>query len=124
MALPITEIISDNEYFDYDAKYHGQSKEVTPANISKEQTQKIKSLSTYIYDLLRMKGLARMDYIIDENNNPYLIEINSVPGMSKESIIPQMIEQDNKRIKDVLSEIVNFKQLKVTYSNSVVNNKK
>ena len=108
-TLPITEIISENEYFDYEAKYNGKSKEITPAEINEEQTQKIKSLTYFIYKTLGMNGLARMDYIVNENNIPFLIEINSVPGMSKESIIPQMIKEDNKLIKDVLSDIINLK---------------
>ncbi|MBL6871768.1 MAG: ATP-grasp domain-containing protein, partial [Flavobacteriales bacterium] len=105
-VLSITEIISENEYFDYEAKYNGKSKEITPADFSKEHTQKIKSLTSFIYKTLGMNGLARMDYIINKNNIPFLIEINSVPGMSKESIIPQMIKEDNKLIKDVLSKII------------------
>ena len=105
-VLSITEIISENEYFDYDAKYNGKSKEVTPAEISKEQTKNVQFLTSFIYETLGMNGLARMDYIIDENNIPFLIETNSVPGMTKESIIPQMIKEDNKLIKDVLSNII------------------
>ena len=108
-TLPITEIISENEYFDYEAKYNGKSKEITPAEINEEQTQNIKSLTNFIYKTLGMNGLVRMDYIVNENNIPFLIEINSVPGMSKESIIPQMIKEDNKLIKDVLSDIINLK---------------
>ena len=91
-ALPITEIISENEFFDYEAKYNGQSNEVTPAEISDALTAKIKALTIHIYSTLGMKGIARVDYIIDNNNNPFVIEINSVPGMSKESIVPQMLE--------------------------------
>ena len=106
-TLPITEIISENEYFDYEAKYNGKSKEITPAEISKELAKKVKSLTAFIYKTLGMNGLARMDYIINKNNIPFLIEINSVPGMSKESIIPQMIKEDNKQIKYILSEIIN-----------------
>lgn len=107
-VLSITEIISENEYFDYEAKYNGKSKEVTPAEISKKLAKKVQFLTTFIYETLGMNGLARMDYIIDENNIPFLIETNSVPGMSKDSIIPQMIENDNKRIKDILTEIINL----------------
>jgi len=107
-TLPITEIISENEYFDYEAKYNGKSKEITPAEINKELAKKVKSLTSFIYKTLGMNGLARMDYIVNENNTPFLIEINSVPGMSKESIIPQMIEEDNKQIKNILSEIINI----------------
>ena len=94
-ALPITEIISENEYFDYDAKYNGKSKEITPAELSEEITNKIKALTKKIYGILGMKGIVRMDYILTKDEVPFLIEINSVPGMSKESIIPQMAKADN-----------------------------
>jgi len=94
-ALPITEIISENEYFDYDAKYNGKSKEITPAELDEEITNKIKVLTKEIYGILGMRGIARMDYIIDRAEIAFLIEINSVPGMSKESIIPQMAKVDN-----------------------------
>ena len=94
-ALPITEIISENEYFDYDAKYNGKSKEITPAELSEEITNKIKALTKKIYGILGMRGIVRMDYILTKDEVPFLIEINSVPGMSKESIIPQMAKVDN-----------------------------
>ena len=91
-ALPITEIISENEYFDYDAKYNGKSNEVTPAEIDDEMTNKIKTITKKIYGVLGMKGIARMDYIINKDRVPFLIEINSIPGMSKESIVPKMLK--------------------------------
>ena len=94
--LPITEIISENEFFDYDAKYKGKSNEVTPADISNDLERKIKDLTYKIYDILGMKGIARMDYIVNDSGIPFLIEINSVPGMSKESIVPQMVENQKK----------------------------
>ena len=94
-ALPITEIISENEYFDYDAKYNGKSKEITPADLDEEITNKIKALTKDIYGILGMRGIVRMDYIIDRAEIAFLIEINSVPGMSKESIIPQMAKVGN-----------------------------
>lgn len=94
-ALPITEIISENEYFDYDAKYNGKSKEITPAVLDEEMTNKIKALTKEIYGILAMRGIVRMDYIINKDEEPFLIEINSVPGMSKESTIPQMAKVDN-----------------------------
>ena len=94
-ALPITEIISENEYFDYDAKYNGKSKEITPVDLDEEMTNKIKALTKEIYGILGMRGIVRMDYIIHKDEVPYLIEINSVPGMSKESIIPQMAIVDS-----------------------------
>ncbi|MDB9989844.1 D-alanine--D-alanine ligase [Flavobacteriales bacterium] len=97
-ALPITEIISENEYFDYDAKYNGKSKEITPADLDEEMTNKIKALTKEIYGILGMRGIVRMDYIIDSARIAFLIEINSVPGMSKESIIPQMAKVDNIKL--------------------------
>tara|TARA_B110000037_G_scaffold203905_1_gene247403 strand:- start:943 stop:1887 length:945 start_codon:yes stop_codon:yes gene_type:complete len=101
-ALPITEIISENEYFDYDAKYNGNSKEITPAELDEKTTIKIQSLTKEIYGILGMKGIARIDYIISKENIPYLIEVNSVPGMSKESIVPQMIKHQKRSLKDIL----------------------
>ncbi len=105
-VLPITEIISENEFFDYEAKYKGQSNEVTPAEISNELTTKIKALTKHIYSTLGMKGIARVDYIIDSNNTPFVIEINSVPGMSKESIVPQMLVINGTSVKEMLRQII------------------
>ena len=101
-VLPVTEIISENEFFDYDAKYNGKSDEVTPANINDELTTKIKNLTRFIYNTLGMKGIARVDYIVDANETPFVIEINSVPGMSKESIIPQMVKYAKLELNKVL----------------------
>ena len=101
-VLPITEIISENEFFDYEAKYKGQSNEVTPAQISTDLEKKIKNLTYKIYDILGMKGIARMDYIVNNSGIPYLIEINSVPGMSKESIVPQMAEFKKIELKNII----------------------
>ena len=101
-ALPITEIISENEFFDYEAKYNGKSNEVTPAKISDALTAKIKALTIHIYSTLGMKGIARVDYIIDSNNSPFVIEINSVPGMSKESIVPQMVAKGGLSLGKIL----------------------
>ena len=97
--LPITEIISENEFFDYEAKYKGQSNEITPADISNDLEKEIKDLTYRIYDILGMKGIARMDYIINDDGSPFLIEINSVPGMSEESIVPQMANCKNLNLE-------------------------
>ena len=101
-ALPITEIISENEYFDYDAKYNGKSKEITPADLTDLMTTQLQSLTKEIYGVLGMKGIVRMDYILKGGGIPFLIEINSVPGMSKESIVPQMIKSNEKELNRVL----------------------
>lgn len=102
-TLPITEIISDNEFFDYEAKYKGQSNEVTPADLDDKITNKIKALTHHIYNTLGMKGIMRMDYIINKDGIPFLIEINSVPGMSNESIVPQMAKVKNVNLEDILN---------------------
>jgi len=105
-ALPITEIISENEYFDYDAKYHGKSKEVTPAELTDLMTIEIQSLTKEIYGILGMKGIVRMDYIVNKKDIPFLIEINSVPGMSKESIVPKMLKAYKLKLNDFLIKLI------------------
>ena len=105
-TLPITEIISENEYFDYDAKYHGKSKEVTPAELTDLMTNEIQSLTKEVYGILGMRGIVRMDYIVNYGGIPFLIEINSVPGMSKESIVPQMVKAQNLNLEKVLNNII------------------
>lgn len=105
VSLPITEIITDNGFFDFDAKYKGESKEITPADLSSELTEKIKVVTQEIFNLLDLKGIARADYIIQEGE-PYLIEINTVPGMSGESLIPQMAEYDEIALKDMFNEVM------------------
>jgi D-alanine-D-alanine ligase len=100
-ALPVTEIISENEYFDYDAKYNGKSKEITPAELTDLMTTQLQSLTKEIYGVLGMKGIARMDYMINKKGIPFLIEINSVPGMSKESIVPQMLSKMSIDLKSI-----------------------
>ena len=101
-VLPITEIISENEFFDYNAKYKGQSNEVTPAQISIALDKDIKDLTYRIYNILGMKGIVRMDYIVNDDGIPFLIEINSVPGMSKESIVPQMAKYLEIHLKKLI----------------------
>ena len=100
--LPITEIISENEFFDYEAKYKGQSNEVTPADLDYEIKSKIKASTHHIYSTLGMKGIVRIDYIINKDRIPFLIEINSVPGMSKESIVPQMFKAEDVQISKAI----------------------
>ncbi len=105
-ALPVTEIISENEYFDYDAKYNGKSREVTPAELEDAIKNQIQSITTEIYDILGMKGVVRIDYIINNRAKLYLLEINSVPGMSKESIIPQMLKVQKLSLEKALCDII------------------
>ncbi|MGB1103805.1 MAG: D-alanine--D-alanine ligase [Crocinitomicaceae bacterium] len=107
IALPPTEIISHNEFFDYEAKYNGASAEITPAEISEQLTKKIQDTSKAIYRRLGLRGLARIDFIVKENDTPVLIEVNTTPGMSEQSIVPQQIAAAGKKLQDVLTEIIN-----------------
>jgi D-alanine-D-alanine ligase len=92
IVLPVTEIISKNEFFDYEAKYTpGKSDEITPAGLPANITNQIQDLSSNIYDLLGCKGIVRVDFIIVDEK-PYFLEINSIPGMTEESIIPKQAQ--------------------------------
>lgn len=92
IALPITEIVSENDFFDYEAKYLGQSQEITPARISEEETDMIKKEAIRIYKLLNMKGITRSEFII-QNEKPYFLETNTNPGLSTESIVPKQVRE-------------------------------
>jgi D-alanine-D-alanine ligase len=87
-VLPITEIVSENDFFDYQAKYEGKSQEITPARISEDYEQKTRKLAKQIYEVLGIKGFSRSEFIF-KNNEPYLLEVNTVPGLTNESILPQ-----------------------------------
>jgi D-alanine-D-alanine ligase len=89
LVLPLIEIISKNEFFDYEAKYtQGRSDEITPANIPPAITKEIQRISKYVYEILGCKGIVRVDFIV-AGETPYFIEINTVPGMTKESLVPK-----------------------------------
>lgn len=87
-VLPITEIVSENDFFDYEAKYEGKSQEITPARISKVQEEKVSYWAKTIYDVLKMTGFSRSEFIFIKDE-PYLLEVNSSPGLTKNSILPQ-----------------------------------
>lgn len=90
IPLPITEIISNNDFFDYQAKYEGASQEVTPAEIDANLAKLMQETTKKVFARLNLRGMARVDYII-ENDKPYLIEVNTIPGLSEESILPQQV---------------------------------
>lgn len=92
IALPVTEIVSENEFFDYEAKYLGQSQEITPARISEEETLMVQKEAVRIYKLLNMKGITRSEFII-QKGKPFFIEINTNPGLSTESIVPKQARE-------------------------------
>lgn len=87
-VLPITEIVSENDFFDYQAKYEGKAKEITPARISEVQEAKVRSIAAMAYDVLRMKGFSRSEFIF-LGDEPYMLEMNTTPGLTEESILPQ-----------------------------------
>jgi len=104
-VLGYTEILSENDFFDYQAKYFGKSKEITPATIDKDTQEKIETLSIKIYKILNMSGFSRIDYIIMDDT-PYFIEINTNPGLSEQSIFPQQVAHKGLSFSDLLdSEI-------------------
>ncbi len=112
IVLPVTEVVTHNEFFDYEAKYEGKVDEITPARISDEMTKDIQQLTLKLYDLVNAKGIVRADYIIS-NNRPILLEINTVPGMTETSFIPQQVEAANLCMTDVLTEIIEYEYNKI-----------
>jgi D-alanine-D-alanine ligase len=104
VLLP-TEIVSENDFFDYEAKYQGKSKEITPARIKDENTEAVQQTTRRIYQVLKLKGLARADFIFHDGV-PHFIEINTNPGMSEESIVPQQLTASGLILKNVLTEII------------------
>ena len=106
VVFPITEVVSQNEFFDYDAKYNGQVQEITPARLSPAVTEKVQALTSRIYDIIGAKGIIRIDYIITEGDKVNLLEINTTPGMTATSFIPQQVRAAGLDIADVLSDIV------------------
>ena len=105
VVFPITEVVPANEFFDYDAKYNGQVQEITPARLDERTTERVKTLTSTIYDLLQCKGIIRIDYIIVEGTIN-LLEINTTPGMTATSFIPQQVRAAGLDIKDVMTDII------------------
>ena len=87
-VLPITEIVSDNDFFDYKAKYLGESQEITPARIDDDLAKKVRHTAKKVYEVLKLKGFSRSEYIF-KNGEPHLLEVNTVPGLTTASILPQ-----------------------------------
>jgi D-alanine-D-alanine ligase len=106
VVFPVTEVVSENEFFDFDAKYKGQVQEITPARISDRLTERVQTITAAIYDILACKGLVRIDYIVSENETIHLLEVNTTPGMTVTSFIPQQVRAAGLEISKVLSEII------------------
>lgn len=103
--LPATEIVSDNDFFDYEAKYLGQSKEITPARITEQQYAQLKQIVKHIYNYLNCSGIVRADFIF-HNDIPHFVEVNTTPGMSEASLIPQQIKQNGQELSNALAAII------------------
>lgn len=105
VALPVIEILTDNEFFDYEAKYNGHSKEVCPAQIPESLKEEIQETSKKIYAHLGCSGLVRVDYIASEEGL-YFLEVNTIPGMTAASLVPQMVSAAGLSMMDFLSSII------------------
>ncbi|MCF6364967.1 MAG: D-alanine--D-alanine ligase [Bacteroidales bacterium] len=103
--LPLIEIVPEAEFFDYKAKYEGLSQEIIPARISPELTEKCQKITSELYDLLNCKGIVRMDFIL-KNDEFWFLEANTVPGMTDESLVPQMIQKAGMTIKEVMTLLI------------------
>lgn len=104
-VLPITEIVSENDFFDYEAKYLGKSQEITPARISDEIRQKVEAVSKKAYEVLKMKGFSRSEFII-VNGEPFMLEMNTIPGMTTESILPQQAKEAGISLTDLFDNAI------------------
>jgi D-alanine-D-alanine ligase len=105
-VLPITEVVSKNEFFDYEAKYTANmAEEITPARIPDETAERIRKIVMAIYDVLGCKGIVRIDFIVSENRI-FLLEVNTTPGMTATSFIPQQIRAAGMELKDVFTMVI------------------
>ena len=105
IVLGITQLITENDFFDYEAKYQGKSKEITPANISEIQKNNVTEMAIKIYKKLGLKGFSRSEFIF-VGDIPYFLELNSIPGMTNESIFPKQAEVNGISLKDLCSEVI------------------
>nr|WP_299000813.1 D-alanine--D-alanine ligase [uncultured Allomuricauda sp.] len=104
-VLPITEIVSENDFFDYEAKYEGKSQEITPARITKDQKEKVSKLAKDIYQILGLKGYTRSEFIF-VGDEPYLLEVNTTPGLTEESILPQQAKEAGIKLSELFESAI------------------
>ena len=104
-VLPVCEIVPDGDFFSLDAKYSGKSEEIVPARISDTETKEVQQLTGAIYDILGLKGICRIDFIF-HNGKPHFVEVNTNPGLSKESIIPRQFKAVNFALSDVFESAI------------------
>jgi len=108
ITMPITEVISKKDFFDYEAKYvKGMSEEITPAGVDEAIANKIRSNASKIYEILNCRGVVRIDFIYNEvDEQPYMLEVNTVPGQSEASIVPQQVRAMGWTLKDFYSTLL------------------
>jgi D-alanine-D-alanine ligase len=104
-VLPITEIVTENDFFDYEAKYEGKSQEITPARISEEIKIKVEEIAKKVYAILNMSGFSRSEFIL-VNNEPHFLEMNTVPGLTEESILPQQAQVAGISLKELFDNAI------------------
>ncbi|SHJ18457.1 D-alanine--D-alanine ligase [Algibacter luteus] len=104
-VLPITEIVSENDFFDYEAKYLGKSQEITPARLTNEEEEKVTKEAKKVYEVLKMKGFSRSEFIF-KNGEPHLLEMNTVPGLTRESILPQQAAAAGISLSDLFDSAI------------------
>ncbi len=104
-VLPITEIVSENDFFDYEAKYEGKSKEITPARISSEEKSRVEEVAKKVYTILNMTGFSRSEYIFVDGE-PHFLEMNTVPGMTEESILPQQAAEAGITLSELFENAI------------------
>ena len=106
VVLPATEVVSNNEFFDYNAKYNGQVQEITPARIPEDTARRVREITSHIYDILHCNGIIRIDYIISPQGKITMLEVNTTPGMTATSFIPQQVKAAGLTMTEVLTDIV------------------
>ncbi|MEM8845544.1 MAG: D-alanine--D-alanine ligase [Bacteroidota bacterium] len=104
-VLPITEIVSENDFFDYEAKYEGKSQEITPARITEQQEKNVRLLAQQIYQTLGLKGYSRSEFIF-VGDEPYLLEVNTTPGLTEESILPQQAKEAGISLSELFESAI------------------
>jgi D-alanine-D-alanine ligase len=107
VTLPITEVISKKDFFDYEAKYEGASTEVTPAELDEASADKIRDAAKKIYSVFNCRGVVRIDFILDnDSHDPFMLEINTIPGQSEASIVPQQVKAMGWSLKEFYTKLV------------------
>jgi D-alanine-D-alanine ligase len=107
VVLPITEIITHNDFFDYEAKYEGKSEEVTPARIDRTMEDNIRNAARKVYEVFNCRGVVRIDFIYnEEKQQPYILEINTIPGQTEASVVPQQVQIMGMSLKEFYSALI------------------